>query len=156
MIKTFGINNHSIIFNWVGMVLTINFEPKTKFKKNYFFGKFYQENYFKDIWKNGERWTVDDERWTVNGERWTVDDGRWTVNGERWTVDGERWTVNGGRWTVNGGRWTVDGERWTVNGGRWTVDGGRWRTLTHERWTVTDVNPWTVLERERSETVRSR
>ena len=58
--------------------------------------------------------------------------------------------------TVNGGRWTVNGGRWTVNGVRWTVDGGRWRTLTLERWTVTDVNPWTVPERERSETVRSR
>ena len=129
MIKTFGINNHSIIFNWVGMVLTINFEPKTKFKKNYFFGKFYQENYFKDIWKNGERWTE-------NG-------GRWSVNGERWAVDGERWTVNGGRWTLDVGRWTVDGERWTVDGERWTVNGERW-TVDGERRTMTDVDPWMV------------
>ena len=38
---------------------------------------------------------------------------------------------------------------------RWTVNGERWRTLTHERWMVTDVNPWTLAERERPETVRS-
>ncbi len=36
------------------------------------------------------------------------------------------------------------------------VDGERWQTLTHERWTVKDVIPWTVVERERSGTGKSR
>ncbi len=81
----FGINNHSIIFNWVGMGFTINFEPKTKFNKKYF------------LWaKNGERRTVSEERWTANG-------GRWTVNVERGTVNGDgRWSMDGGRYKTNG------------------------------------------------------
>ena len=49
---------------------------KTKFKKKFFFWKFYQKNYFKKIRKNGGRWTV-------NGERWTVTEvDPWTVNGD--------------------------------------------------------------------------
>ena len=145
MIKTFGINNHSIIFNWVSMGLTINFKPKTKSKKKYFFGKFYQLKlgfewiFIKPSWNSGSVSIRKDltKRWTMNGGRWTVNVERWTVNVERWTVDGGRWTVNVERWTLNGERWTVNRGRWTVNGdGRWPIDGERWRTLTHEWWTV--------------------
>ena len=46
------------------MGLTINFEPKTKFKKKYFL-----ENFTKRIILKTFEKTVNDERWTVNGGR---------------------------------------------------------------------------------------
>ena len=44
----------------------------------------------------------------------------------------------------------------TVHHSPSTVQRHGWQTLTHERWTVTNVNLLTGVERERPETVRSR
>ena len=49
----------------------------------------------------------------MNGERRTVNDERWIENGGRWTVtDVDTWTVNGdGRLPMNRGRYETNGHK---------------------------------------------